>query len=117
MSDGQSLVIAEDTEVSRRVALARVAAGLTQEDLARALGVSLATIGRIEQGVRAPRRVQLLALAQITGQDVTFFGLASSAAKGDGTVSPVAPRVNPDETDRLNGALEQRARNVIEDTR
>ena len=38
------------------------------------MGISLTTYQRIEAGARQPRRLELIAFAQITGQDLAFFG-------------------------------------------
>lgn len=72
-----SLVVMEDTELSRKVHAHRTlpppamrkalreAAGLTQEDLARALGVRRESVSRYEHSRRRPRGRLLIAYAEL----------------------------------------------------
>lgn len=46
---------------------ARVAAGLTQEELAKRIGVSRISVGNWERGVKAPNRKHFLAILAATG--------------------------------------------------
>jgi DNA-binding transcriptional regulator YiaG len=46
----------------------RVALGLTQEDLARALGVALSTVCRWEQGRSCPSRLALASLQRLRSE-------------------------------------------------
>ncbi len=78
MSVEHTLVVSEATTVGDRFRVARIAAGLTPNEAARLLGVSQRTYERIESDVREPRRGEIVAFAQITGQDVAFFGGGSS---------------------------------------
>jgi len=56
---------------------ARAAAGLTQADLAKAIGVSRKTINTIENEVFVPSTALALRLAQVLGKNVeTLFALA-----------------------------------------
>ena len=55
----------------------RAAAGLTQADLAQAIGVSRKTINTIENEVFVPSTALALRLAQVLGKNVeTLFALA-----------------------------------------
>lgn len=111
-----SLLVPEETGVGNRVRLARMAAQLSRKEVARRLGLSMRTFDRIESGQRDLTPREAYTLAAITGQDVTFFGLASQGA-GDGTVSGPDSAVKRDNADALNGALTDRARDVIEEAK
>lgn len=52
-----------DSPIARR----RIAAGLTQTQLAERLGVTQLTISRWENDIRAPRRATLYKLAEVLG--------------------------------------------------
>lgn len=56
-----------------RLVQARVEAGLTQEELARATEISVASIGKYEQGQRFPRGPRLRRIADVTGRPVGWF--------------------------------------------
>jgi len=56
-----------------RLALARAEAGLTQEELARATEISLASISKYERGERSPRGPRLRRIAEVTGKPVPWF--------------------------------------------
>ena len=49
---------------------AREARGLTQTDVARAVGMSSQYINRIERGAKAPSRVALTEIANVVGLEV-----------------------------------------------
>lgn len=49
---------------------ARIAAGLTQEDLAREVGVGLRNVPDWESGKRVPRLKTLRRIAEVTGTSV-----------------------------------------------
>jgi transcriptional regulator with XRE-family HTH domain len=59
--------------VSTRIAEARRAAKLSQEDLARVTGLRLRAIQSWEQGLRHPRLAALETLADVLGHDVAWF--------------------------------------------
>ena len=59
--------------VRHRVAIAREFAGLKQADLARELGMSRSVLASIEQGVRDPRRGEIIAIAFATGVDLNWL--------------------------------------------
>lgn len=54
-------------ELGRRIAAAREAAGLTQTDVARLLGVTQATVSRLEGGLQEPTALRLADLAEALG--------------------------------------------------
>jgi putative transcriptional regulator len=56
----------QELEFENRVKLARVEAGMTQEDLAEAVGVTRQTIGLIEAGKYNPTLKLCLAIARVT---------------------------------------------------
>lgn len=77
MADTNQLVVDITTALHHRVRLARIAAGRSRAELAEEVGVSKRTYERIETGSRSPRRAELDAIAQATGQDVSFFRASS----------------------------------------
>ncbi len=56
-----------------RIRAARLAAGLTQNGLARAVDTSERNIVRWENDQNVPRLKHLSAIAQATGKEITFF--------------------------------------------
>lgn len=61
---------------------------MNRAELGHALGVSEKTIQRIEDGTRGRLFMdEVVALARITGQDVSFFGAPPVANGDDGTLS------------------------------
>jgi len=67
-----------------RLAGAREAAGLTQEDLAQRLGVRLTTLQNWEEDLAEPRGNRLQMLAGMLNVSLTWL----LTAEGDGLVSP-----------------------------
>lgn len=60
-------------ELRHRIQRAREVSGLKQVDLADAIGVSRATLANVEQGVREPRRGEVIAIAFATGVDLYWL--------------------------------------------
>ena len=60
-------------DVRHRIAIARDYAGIKQSELAEQLGMSRSTLASIEQGVRKPRRGEIIAIAFATGVDLTWL--------------------------------------------
>jgi len=60
-------------EIAERIVAARLAAGLTQEKLAQASGLSLASVAKWESGARVPRIGNLRLIAAATGAPMEFF--------------------------------------------
>ncbi|TAK30619.1 MAG: XRE family transcriptional regulator [Chloroflexota bacterium] len=60
-------------ELGRRIARERQRAGLTQEQLASALGLERTAITRIEQGRQGVDTLQLSAIAQAVGRPPVIF--------------------------------------------
>lgn len=60
-------------EVGMRIALAREAVGLTQEQLAKMIGISPTAICYYEYGMRKPPLHHLLEIATVTEQPIEFF--------------------------------------------
>ena len=58
------------TEVATRIERARVAAGLSQRQLAEATGISQPTLSRVISGDRVPKLPELIAIAWATGHTV-----------------------------------------------
>ncbi len=68
------------SEFGRRLRALRTGRGLTQEELARQLGVSKSALCMYERGEREPRRETLLAVARLFGVDLgELFGLPRTA--------------------------------------
>lgn len=57
-------------ELGRRLRVAREQAGLKQEDIARVLGLSRASVTQIEGGDRFPNSLQLSRIADVLGEDL-----------------------------------------------
>ena len=93
-----------------RIRAARAYADLRQDQLARALGVTTETIKRRERGTQAPKRGELLAIAQITGVPASFM------EHGFGEVEPseVLERLDRIEAALSGGDLESRLEDVRE---
>ncbi len=60
-------------ELARRLKAAREACGLTQEDVARYLGLSRPTVAQMELGNRAVTSIELDKLAYLYGRDIRDF--------------------------------------------
>ena len=58
-------------ELGRRLRTAREQAGLKQEDIARGLGLSRASVTQLEGGDRFPNSLQLSRIAELVGEDVS----------------------------------------------
>lgn len=71
----RSAMAASGTQVriGERIKRARVHAGLTPEELAVALGVSSATMYRIERGTSGVKVDRLEAIAETTGKTLGYF--------------------------------------------
>ena len=67
--DGQRMVV-EKEELGRRLRAAREACGMTQDEVARDLGVSRSTIAQIELGNRPVTSLDLSRLADVFGRDM-----------------------------------------------
>lgn len=61
--------------LSDRIRQARDEAGLTQEQMAPLIGVTLATLSRYERGIgkRGPTVEMLARIATVTGKPLSFF--------------------------------------------
>jgi Zn-dependent peptidase ImmA (M78 family)/transcriptional regulator with XRE-family HTH domain len=75
-SSGQD---AGHAELAKSIIASREHAGLTQDDVAAALGLSRQIIGYWEQGRRAPRTEQLLHLADLFGSSVADLVAATTS--------------------------------------
>lgn len=94
MSDvGRTLTIAAGTSLGDRIRIARVVAGRSMEEMASVLGVSARTYQRIETGERPVRRIELVAIAEVTGQEFDLFGGASLDNAEEATVTRKRGRV------------------------
>jgi transcriptional regulator with XRE-family HTH domain len=102
MTDGNTLTVPAEMQAAARIRLARIAAGLSRKEAARALGLSLRTYDRVEAGERELTLGEAGRLAQLTGQDHAFFFGASLDEEGDGAgvLPPALPSVNNDSEPR-----------------
>jgi transcriptional regulator with XRE-family HTH domain len=66
-----------DTSVGRAVQRARKRAGMTQHQLAHAVGMPQPSIARIERGSVIPRTATLIAILKATGHQLTVEPIAS----------------------------------------
>jgi transcriptional regulator with XRE-family HTH domain len=79
--------VRDDVQLNELIRLARLAAGLTRPEVAQRAGLSTRTYERIEDGSREPLDDELVAIAQITGQELELFRNASSSGAAEaGTV-------------------------------
>lgn len=90
MQERSALLVPAGMAVGDRVRLARIAKRRTVAEMAAALGMSKGTYERIEHGSRPPRRGELIAIAQLTDQDLEFFG-----ASLDEDEAPILPSPLP----------------------
>jgi WD40 repeat protein/transcriptional regulator with XRE-family HTH domain len=86
--------VAEGGPLGQRLAILRLNAGLTQEQLARAAGVSVETIGDIERGTALKPRAQTLRrIADALGLAEPAWAELLGLAAGSGSTEPAqAPR-------------------------
>jgi Zn-dependent peptidase ImmA (M78 family)/DNA-binding XRE family transcriptional regulator len=91
-------------ELGRRLRMAREACGMTQEAVARPLGVSRSTVAQIELGNRAVTSLELDRLANLYGRDIREF-LAEEFRENDALVALF--RAHPDvvEQEQVANAL------------
>lgn len=90
-----SLDVADPATLGTRLREARRARGLTQDDVARELGVSRPTLVAVEQGKRPARPAELVSLARLYARDVAELvrptpavsGLVAQFRLGDGASS------------------------------
>lgn len=82
-----TVVDPEAVELGRRIKTTREARGLSQEDLARAVGVRAGIVSRWENGKNVPRLKRLTQIAAALDHDVSYFTaqLDSPALDGDGS--------------------------------
>ena len=79
--------VEQATEIGRRIAAARRAKGMSQEELADAVGVRAGIVSRWETGKNIPRIQRLGEIAEKLGQDVGYFTAqldGPAPANGDG---------------------------------
>jgi transcriptional regulator with XRE-family HTH domain len=74
----ESIAMRESLHV--RIRAARIAAGQTQTELARALGITRASISQWESGLTIPTIEHLVRLAQATGRPLAWFAAEDSGA-------------------------------------
>lgn len=99
-----------------RIKSARLSAGLTQSQLARAVETSERNIQRWENDQNAPRFAHVVAIAKATGKDVGFFTLTSPPATEE--VAPAGGQFrNGDRADVRDGDATGRGARVRKSAR
>jgi transcriptional regulator with XRE-family HTH domain len=83
-------VAAFHTDLGKRITAARKDAGLTQDALGRAVGLSRASICNLENGVQQTTMHTLLAICEATG--VTLSALVEGSAAGEAVAASAAAR-------------------------
>lgn len=73
-------VIESQLDLGRRVAQGRDAAGLTQAELAEAIGIDRTAVAKIESGARRVSATELVALASVLDRPVDWFVIESPSA-------------------------------------
>lgn len=71
-----------EEELGRRVRLARADSGLTQQELAEAIGADQSAVSRLEAG-RDISTLLLTRIARATGKDVDYFLRSDAMASAD----------------------------------
>ena len=94
-----------------RIREARLAAGMSQGQLARAINTSERNIVRWETSKNQPRVESVAAIAEATGRDVDFFLTVNGADSGDDDDE------EDDEAMTLDSFLRLRVRQVIREER
>lgn len=68
----------------QRIRIARENSGLKQAEMAAKIGIGRATYAKTEQGLRDPRRGELLAIATLTGTDFAWLATGETPTGGTG---------------------------------
>jgi transcriptional regulator with XRE-family HTH domain len=92
MAENSTWFAADVATLGDRLAGAREAAGLTQEELAQRLGVRLTTLQAWEEDMAEPRGNRLQMLAGMLNVSLTWLIMA----EGDGLQDPDAPTMPKD---------------------
>lgn len=92
--------------VGERIRQARLKAGMTQVQLARAINTSERNVVRWESGRNAPRVEHLVAIAKATDHDTSFF-LEDDESDDEEADPPMS----------LDEFLERRVRRIMEETK
>ncbi|MFQ6553113.1 helix-turn-helix domain-containing protein [Aestuariibius insulae] len=97
MTEVESWYSAEAATFGDRVAGAREAAGLDQQELAKRLGIKLSTLRNWEEDLNEPRANKLQMLSGLLGVSLTWL----MTGKGDGLDAPEQDAVGSDMKDVL----------------
>ncbi|MGA3072197.1 MAG: XRE family transcriptional regulator [Bryobacteraceae bacterium] len=92
----------DQAELGRRLKEARESCGLTQDDTAREMGVSRATIAQIELGNRSVSGLELVKLSYLYARDIRVFLAPNFSADG---LTAVLLRVEDGASDGVKAAL------------
>ena len=92
----------DQAELGRRLKEARESCGLTQDDTAREMGVSRATIAQIELGNRSVSGLELAKLSYLYARDIRVFLAPNFSADG---LTAVLLRVEDGASDGVKAAL------------
>ncbi len=96
------------TEIGRRIASARKDKGMSQEELADAVGVRAGIVSRWENGHNLPKITTLERVAQSLDRDIAYFtaGLTAPAPNGASDITEAMGRMER-EVSELRVLLEE----------
>lgn len=69
--------------VNRKIKEARISIGMTQDEVAKALGIRRPAIAEIEAGKRKVSSEELVALAELFGYDISYFVTSERPRESD----------------------------------
>jgi Zn-dependent peptidase ImmA (M78 family)/DNA-binding XRE family transcriptional regulator len=93
--------------IGRRVADARTRAGLTQAELARAIGLDRSALAKIENGMRRISALELTRIVEQTGEPFEWFTTNPPTA-----INSYRTGTEPSTTSSIDRALEEVSRNI-----
>ena len=96
-------------EIAARVRRARDAAGISQSQLAAALGISQAAVSNLEAGTRPLRVEELVVLSRLLGKELDYFVAPTRSPRGPVGVTlraSVAELALPDFREAVNAFLD-----------
>lgn len=88
-------------KISERIALARIAKGLNQSDLASAIGVTPQAVQKWETG-GSPKRTRLLKVAQVLGTTIEYLMTGHTVAGGAESTDTESQGIEKRDLDFIN---------------
>ena len=88
-----------DKIIGQNIEKARKESGLTQDELARDVGVTPGSLGHWEKGIRACKPIYLSKIAEITGKPIGwFFGeIANFNQDGENSIKNILDTIKEDQ--------------------